>query len=153
MTQLNTQQIQQNLADRHQKFNQEVGVLSGKLGADYHLQLTRMQTRLNRILECFIEVGVLDLSIPLSENAYKGFQIMKNGYDKQIYVWTNGNDIIVKDSSFMINSGIIDSKVEYIRNIVIDEYDWEDFANRLLDYIHVIIYQRKESYNYKIWGQ
>lgn len=157
MNRLDTQKIQKSIGEKHKRFLVDVGFLSQKAGADYTYSLVRMKAKLAKILEVFKEGGIIDIVRPspdlLLESGYANFQLFVNGYDKTVYVFTNGRDIIIKDSSFLISNGILGSEAEKVMGVDVDNYDWEDFANRLLDYIHQVIYMRKESYSLKIWGE
>lgn len=146
-------EIQKLIKSKHKKFLKDVGIFSRKISEDHQLFLTRLVARITRIIECFVEEKIIDeftpYNLPYADSEYvSAFCLRKKDYYESIYLWTDGNIIVLGDSRLpLTNSGC-----ESIRNIDIDNFDGIEFANILLDFIHRKIYSRKESYEQRIFG-
>lgn len=151
---INVPEIQKQIKSKHKKFLKDVGVFSHKISQDHQLNLTRLVAKITRIMECFIEEKIIDefkpWDFPYASNEYiRGFRISKKEFTDSICLWTDGNVIVLGDSSFPIISS---SWCENVRDIKIDTFDGVDFSKILLDYIHRKIYSRTESYEQSVFG-
>lgn len=147
--------IKNTIKIKHKSFMDTVGYMPVKISSDKQLALTRLAARLSQIFQCFKSEGVIDsydeCISPDAVNSYKGFHILKKGFEQSIFVWTDGNDIIARDSSFLIHSGFLTPYYMIERDIDLENYDWIVFSSKLLDYIHTVIYQRQLSLEKSIW--
>jgi len=152
---LDVPRIKKTIKEKHGEFLAAVGQIPTKISADRQLTLARVSARISQILHIFKEEGIIDIfddcCLPEADSSCKGFHISKRGFEKTIYIWTDGNDIVMKDSSFMISSGVMVPFKKIIRDIDFEEYNWESFVEQLLDYIHVVIYERFLSYEKVLW--
>jgi len=144
--------IQKHIHEKHQEFLNDVGNFSQKVTADKELKKTRMSAKIFRILECFVEENVIDEVVVKEENLCKGFLLIKKDRQKSVYILTDGENIVIEDNSLLILSELSAPYKKVYYNINIDEYDWVEFSKILLDYIHWVIYNRKEAYEVKIFG-
>jgi len=78
--------------------------------------------------------------------------LIKKDRQKSVYILTDGENIVIEDNSLLILSELSAPYKKVYYNINIDEYDWVEFSKILLDYIHWVIYNRKEAYEVKIFG-
>jgi hypothetical protein len=60
MKPLNIPFIEDRISQAHKQFLDSVGEMPNKLTADHKLFLTRMTTRVEAILKCFVNAGVID---------------------------------------------------------------------------------------------
>ena len=144
--------IQKYIHEKHQEFLKDVGNYSQKIMADKDLYKTRMSAKIFRILECFVEEKVIDEVVVKEENLLKGFLLIKKDRQKSVFIWTDGENIVIEDNSLLILSELSAPHKKIFYNINIDEYNWVEFAKELLEYIHWIVYNRKEAYEAKIFG-
>jgi len=161
MEPLNTPLIRERIKTAHNSFREAVGLLPTKIDDDHKLLLGKMVTRVKAILDCFVSEGVIDniTSAPSDSSIESdlfctGFIIGKKGFSKRIYVWMDGKNIAIKTPVYPLHSGLNfgEEPYECIRNINIENYNWVEFVDRLLYFIHGVIYQRQESYTVKIFG-
>jgi len=146
--------IQSRISEVHKAFMKAVGEMPSKLTADHKLLLTRMATRIHAILKCFVDAKIIDnitsnIDRLQSDESYRVFKLTKNGFDRTIYIWTDGVNVNVKTSDYPNSSGLDDDI--RIPNVDIDTYNWIVFADELLDFIHNVIYQRIKSIETRIF--
>ena len=154
MSTINLPLIQSRIENKHKSFMDSVGEMPSKLTADHKLFLTRMATRIQSILNCFVEAKVIDnFSSNINrlhvDESYRVFKLNKNGFDRSIYIWTDGLNINVNTSDYPNNSGL-DDEIS-IKNIDFDNYNWIDFSDELLNFIHNGIYQRTKAIESRIF--
>lgn len=145
--------IQKHVRSKHKKFLKDVGSFSLKISQDHQLHLTRLVSKITRVMECFVEEKIIDqftpYNIPYADGEYvRAFCLTKKEFSESVYIWTDGKMIVMGDSRFPIT----DIDCEAIRDVEIDNFDGMEFAQTLLDYIHRTIYSRKESYEQRIFG-
>ena len=149
---LDIPKIQKTISKKHSDFIAEMGNMATKVNADHELIIARVASKISRILDCFIEAKAIDKFINLEEQPFKGFHLVKNGFRKSIYIWTDGKDIVIKSSDLLIKNGLNDSSLGTVYGVDVDKYNWEEFALKLLEYIHLTIYERMETADLKIFG-
>jgi hypothetical protein len=164
MKELDIPFIKNLIQEKHNIFLKETGNLSSKVSGDHQLVLSRLTSRIMRILQEFCHAGIIDSVVEMSSDkniadSYYGFVldqryingliISKNGYVSKIIIWTDGKTIMFQ-SSGMPFIGIEDLKVAAMRKISVDDFDGKEFSEKLLNYIHQIIYFRKETYEQKL---
>jgi hypothetical protein len=135
--------IQKNVKDKHNKFIKEFGPAIEKVVADHKLFADIVIAKLNRIAVIFKEEKVIDDTKIVDFGPYKKITFSKIGYDTYVNIVTNGLEIILQ--------GITYTEADLrMRNVKFSEvnsnnFDWNDFSNKTLDYIHAAIYGRKEA--------
>jgi hypothetical protein len=150
---LNIDKIQKNIKKKHDTFIATTGDAVIKVSADIELTLARLSTKVSTILDCLIYAGVIDKYVNCEESLYKGFHLIKNGFSKSMYIWIDGRDILFKDSNLSVRYGLNDPILKTYLKINVDEFDWENFANELVDYIHKVIYMANEATTISIFGR
>ena len=143
--------IKNYIRNKHKEFMDEVGNYSYKIIADKDLFKTRMAARIYSILECLVESKVIDEIVVKDESLCKCFLLIKKNMQKSINIWTDGENIVIEDNNLFILSELKPPHKKVYYNINIDEYDWVKFSKELLDYIHWVIYNRKEAYEARIF--
>lgn len=149
---LDIPKIQKTIVKKHSEFITSMGDIANKVSADHELTIARMASKISRILDCFIEAKAIDKFTNLEEPPFKGFHLVKLGFQKSVYIWTDGKDIVIRGSDLLIKHGLGNSNLQTIYNVDVDKYNWEDFATTLLDYIHEVVYDRKESADIRVFG-
>ena len=149
--------IKENIKSEHNKFIAAVGQMPDKIAADSHLLLQRMTTRIGAILTCFMEERIIDKCIMMDygtggDKSCICYKISKNGYDKSVFIWSDGSNISIKSGHYPVVSGLNFDEDNVIRDIDFENYDWLEFANILLHFIHKVIYARVQSYETKLFG-
>ena len=143
--------IKKHIHSAHKEFIDEVGRYSYQIIANKDLFRTRMAAKIYAILECFVEEKIIDEVIVKDESICKCFQLIKKNMQKSVNIWTDGENIVIEDNNLFILSELKAPYKKVYYNIVIDEYDWVKFSKELLDYIHWIIYNKKEAYEARIF--
>jgi len=159
MEPLNTPFIQARIEQAHKEFIDSVGEMPIKITADHQLFVKRMATRIEAVLRCFQKANIVDVMNQGSENGYTldrscfVFKLMKKGFDKAVFVWTDGESISINTARYPYHSGLDTGDEEVIRNIDFDSYNWVEFSDKLLHYIHQTIYARRQSIETKIFAR
>lgn len=165
MSTLNLPLIAERVSSTHRHFIKEVGNIPEKITADHQFLVKRMSTRIDAIVKCFIRAEVVDtvvqgyfigaevvdIVVQGYDRACYCFKLSKRGYDKVVYVYTDGVNINIKTASYPYMSGLNFVEDEVIRNVDFDSYNWVEFVDKLMHFIHKVIYARMESYNTKIF--
>lgn len=156
MQPLNIQLIKSRIKSAHKGFLDSVGPIPEKLTADHQLFVQRMGSRIQTILDCFLKAKIIDdISIGKqngeSDKSCLRFKLTKKGFDRSVYVWTDGANISVNTTQYPMLSGLnIDNGISF-RNVEFDTYNWVEFADELLHFIHRVIYSSIKSYETKIF--
>jgi hypothetical protein len=156
MEPLNIPFIKERISSAHNNFIKTVGQIPDKITADHQLLLKRMSTRIETIVKCFIDTGIID---NISQSLQNGdgdrscvvFKLTKCGFDKAVYIWTDGNNININAFHFPFRSGLNFEDEITIREINFDSYNWVEFSDKLIHFIHQIIYARLKSIETKIF--
>ena len=149
MQRLNLPFIKDRVVAAHKNFIASVGEMPEKISADHQFLLKRMEARIGSILKCFTDVNVVDSVTVVKDNVVDSscscFKIAKKSYDKSVYIWTNGTSIVIKSANYPSWSGLDFDDDIVVRNIDFDSYNWVEFSDTLLHFIHKIIYARTKS--------
>ena len=155
MGDLNIPFIRDRIESTHKSFIDSVGQLPDKITADHQFLVKRMATRINLILRYFVESEIIDENKRVVEvegdNSCFGFKLTKKGYDKSVYIYTDGYNIIIKTANYPHMSELNFGENEIIRSIDFDTYNWVEFVDKLLHFIHQIIYEKMKSYENNIF--
>ena len=159
MKELDIPYVKKTLKEKHESFIRETGTLSNKVSEDHTLILTKLTSRIKRVLQEFCLSGVVDTCEDIGSSKYYGFIlddkylngiiVSKSRYVSKIIIWNDGKSIMFQSSGLPF-SGIEDVKVSIMRNIVVDNFDGKEFSDKLLGYIHQVIYSRKEVYDQRL---
>jgi len=158
MEPLNIPFIQDRIKSAHGNFIDSVGEIPVKITADHQLVVKRMSTRIETILQCFKDASVIDNITQGPENGDGDrscfvFKLTKQGFDKAVYIWTDGNNINIKTAHFPFRSGLNFDDDITIRDVDFESYNWVEFADKLLHFVHQVIYAKTESLETKIFDQ
>ena len=147
--------IKRSIRKKHKSFIDNVGYIPDMLDADFTLRMARVSSKIFAILRCFQDEKIVDsITEEPTTSMYVSYCLSKCGYSSKINVMTDGRIITFKDLDFSIDIGM--GKSFYVKKDIecnVDEYDWDEFSNDLLDYIHIVIYRRKESLGVKVFGK
>ncbi len=148
---LDIPKIRKTLRKKHKTLMDKIGDTANMLSADHELVISRITSKISVILDVFIHEKIIDTVEPVVDSYYTGFHILKNGFRKSVYIWTDGEDIFIRDSSFSIKYGSISPTLKTIKVADLDEEKFEDFANELCDYIHITIYNSLNALDAKFF--
>lgn len=149
MKQFNLIEIKTELSDIHGKFIKKVGQVPFKLDSDNHYFLSRVEVRLSSILKILNDLDVIEVFDEEKvqkhhEESYTVFLLKRKGFSKDIMLWTNGIDIVIRNNHCPI---VLDQGKDVLifRNINFDEFDWKEFSKKLLEFIHAVAYNRMKA--------
>lgn len=149
MEHLNLPLITERIQTAHNDFLESVGEIPIKISVDHQYLIIRMQARISSILKCFKTVKIIDkIEEGMDREADRSsycFKITKKGYEKSVYVWTDGINIIIKGPSYPPSSGLNFDDNVVVRNVDFDSHNWVEFADQLIHYIHKVMYSRRAS--------
>lgn len=148
---LNIPEIQNYIKINHGKFIKKYGTQIEKVMADHRMLIDIISARLHRVILCFKEEGVIDEVRTSDKGPLKMMSLFKNGCSVYVDLMTNGKLVVLKSLNFneFIGSDIA-SDPEYFYGVDEENYDWEKFSIRLLDYLHCKIYERKDVLDEKV---
>ena len=145
--------INRKISEAHKKFIDNYGPFTDKVVADHRLRLYKVWNKILLIAKCFRDEGIVDRFEDCSKEAFfLTLRLSKMTVDNLIYIRTDGDTIVLTDSSFKIASNMQEPFKCTIYNVSSDDYDWEHFAVVLLDYIHDTIYLRSKAVETKVFG-
>jgi len=148
----NIPEIEEAIKERHSDFLETFGNLVDKVEADHQLAVEKMSAKVTRILTCFCDNDIIDDTIISTEGIFKRIIVSKKGYNNHIAIWIDGKNIIMQRTSIFNIANLLerDSEAKTINNTDTEDFDWLNFSNELLDYIHNEIYSRKNVAKTKI---
>lgn len=149
---LDVPKIQKKLNRKHSEFMSTFGDAVVKVSADQELEVTRMTAKISRILACLVDAKAIDKFVICDESPYRGFNLIKTGWGKSVYIWVDGRDILLKDSSLSVRFGLHASLLKSYPKVDVDTFNWETFAVELMEYLHQVIYQSSAAFNTKVFG-
>jgi hypothetical protein len=137
---LNVPFIQKRIEQAHKNFLDSVGEMPVKITSDHKLFLARTSTRIKTILDCFLASKVIDkvgkeIERSDGDESCCVFKLTKKGFDRAVYIWTDGFNITIKTAHYPHQSGLNLEDDVVIRNIDFDEYNWVEFSDKLLPII------------------
>ena len=153
---IDIQSIKADIRSAHELFLSSAGGGTSKITADYHVNLVRLTTKLTRVLQCFVEEGIIDVVNPVNteiDRSFNAIQIAKSGNDKSLILFTNGKDIVVTESGYLVKAKVKEPFRKVFSLVDIDKYDWGNFSDELLQMIHSHIYERSKAIDFQIWGK
>lgn len=151
---LDVPKIQKEIKKRHGEFVKEYASEIEKVSSDHRLFTDIIFAKLHRIALVFKEEKVIDEVKMVDNGPLKELCLSKNGYQTYVRVVTNGTDIFFRGYAHISNDFVSDSIMlpERIANVDAEGFDWVNFSKKLLDYLHVNIYDRKEIVETRIEG-
>lgn len=149
MQHLNLPFIKERVKAAHLNFINSVGEMPEKMSADHQFLLKRMEARLSSILKCFIDLGVIDSATLIKDSSLDSSRsctkLNKKAYDKAVYIWTNGINIVIKSVNYPSWSGLDVGDSITVSVIDFETHNWIEFSDNLLHFIHKVIYARTKS--------
>lgn len=145
--------IQKNIKIRHEKFVEDFGSASEKVIADHRLFADLVMAKLYRISLIFKEESVIDEVKIVEDGPCRKVCLSKSGNATNVMVITNGLVIVIEGSTYTtgFDTDFQWPKEKFFR-VNSNEFDWDAFSVKLLDYIHATIYERKEAIEARLHG-
>ena len=145
----NIGKIKYDIITNHEKFIDNVGPQADKVAADNVLEATRVASKLTAIFDIFKRNRIIDdFSFDYCNNSWKIFILKKYSAICGLKVHTNGTKVLIEIDNFDSIWGI--QRVYSFDKVNEDEFSWEDFSNKLLDYVHEVFYNREKAYIEKL---
>lgn len=148
---LNVPKISKVIKEKHTRFIESVGLLPDKISSDKALEEERICAKIETILQCFKKEKVID-AVLVEELPTKIFTLVKHGFHERVGVVVDWKSIIFCDfTDNKLVSWLPKNIKVTIPDIDVDTYNWMNFVEKLIDYIHTVIYSRKEAIQTKIF--
>lgn len=142
----------QALKEKHNAFLDRCSINSNKFDADQHLQRTRTFARIKYVLNILGSIGVVDQVKP--EDTYGGephiYQLIKSEYHSSVKLSTNGTTVVLSSETENELEGNI-HPVSKVYDVDAEDFNWDNFALHVLEYIQHVIYHSKEAYMLSIF--
>lgn len=154
--------IRKEIHHRHQAFIEKIGSQAGIALSQDLLEHELTLAKIRFIANALLEEGVVD---QVSENNIFAFNkffpcslnLSRTYPSLTVTILNGGNDLIVVDgiirqdvlsqSLHFSKEGEPDSGVKIFENVAQPSFDWQEFSVFLLDFIHQVMYKRKELLN------
>jgi len=137
--------IKEIITNDHADFLKTFGSQLEKVAADSNLLAELAITKLKYVLNEFKGNIIDNIEVVNYKNPCKCLKISKKYNDNYVNIITNGVDAFVTGSSFISPLNVDDRDNMVFYDICSDDFDWCLFAKRLLEYIHIMIYERKQA--------
>ena len=150
---LDVPSIQKNICARHEKFIKDFGSAAEKVVADHKLFADLVMAKLYRIALIFKEEKVIDEIKMTEDGPYRRVHLSRTGNVTYVNISTNGLVIVLEGFTYTtgFDTDFQWPKEKFFR-VNSTDFSWEDFAIKLLDYIHATIYERKEAMEVRLNG-
>ena len=159
MKNINQVNLKKQIKEKHDFLVKRISPLGDKMEADYELSLVKSEAKVRLILDIMKELKIVDGYKPLEfyskemeDSSYRAFTVYKKGYHHHIQIAITPKVVILQEGGIMIELGILASSRSIKREIDSPDYNWDEFAIELLQYIHDIIYRRKDSLEVCLFG-
>jgi len=144
--------IHKNVKKKHSEFLTKFGDAPSIISVNNQLKLTRLKAKFESILKIFIEEKVISDYERMELDGVEYFILEKDNMPKRVHIVIALDSIIIADQSLYSIVGI-ETSIKEIFQIPhgkenIEDFDWEEFSNNLLNIIHSLIYNSKESLDY-----
>lgn len=155
---INIPAIRKTIKKIHGNFVTEYGMYSDKVMSDYRLLAERVASRIVLIANCLKQEKVIDTIKVEIEGPLHKITLKRNDSDNFVQIATTGQSIHFMGYTYTIGDIGLDisnrqktfSNVFSLDKLDIDEYDWVKFSEALLDFVHCIVYDRKEAFAVKM---
>lgn len=137
---------------KHSDFIMKFGNAPSLISINTAAKLTRLSAKFTAVLKIFEEEGIISRYETMEMDGLEYFLLEKENMPKRIHVVISTDSIVIGDRSLYSIIGVNESS----RKIFplhdgdgnIDNFDWENFSKELLNEIHLLIYNSKESLDY-----
>jgi hypothetical protein len=136
--------ISKKIDEKHDKFLNSVGEIPYKVSADYQLLLTEVTSKITLISTILKNKSVISDIKSLEYGEYNKITLSKTGLDFKVEILTNGTSILMKSANGMLDGDTIFMSRQWYHPTK-DGWDWEDFAEQLIDFIHYTMYKLQKS--------
>lgn len=144
--------IKNKIHRKHEDFTLKFGNAPSVISIDYQSKLTKLKAKFTAILKIFKEENVISKYESMEMDGLEYFILEKTNMPKRIHIVISLDSIVVGDRSLYSIIGVSD----FSRKIFnlhdgdgnLDDFDWESFSESLLQEIHSLIYNSKESLDY-----
>ncbi len=151
--------IQKTIVDKKSKRLANNSFIQEKVEADSSLKLAKVKAKLDMILDLFKSNGIIDekiKSVPLinigSDDSVVAYAIKNKRFSGVVYIYTDGDHIVVRDSSFLVDFGGLSPYFKKFSIEDVEKYNWVLFTDKLLDYIYESMYNSKRVSELSIFG-
>ena len=148
------------LKEKHNGFLDKCKHLSSKLDADEHFARTKVDAKLRYVFSALGKIGAIDTYVPADDlngdAMVQVYNLIKNGYYSSVRVFTDGQCVLLAPNNndlVSIPYGSLPGRAKNkINNVDQEDFDWDEFSNILLEYVHKIIYHSKDAYMMNMFG-
>lgn len=139
--------IQKTIHTKHGKFIKEFGPVYEKVIADHELFSNLVMAKIYCIADILIKENVISEVLDVECSPYRKVKLIKKGNNSYIEITTNGIDVLFTGYTYLSldTSSLLSNNNEIFNDVNDVDFDWKNFSVKLLDYIHSIIYTRKEA--------
>lgn len=131
-----------------------------KIKLDKNLIFSKIESNIAFILNIFKKENIIDEFKISHPNNFFGidenilcFHLHKKSSTHYINIITDGENLVIKDSTFVFDFSDIKSKSFVCEKITdTDDYNWSEFAKKLLDIIHKTIYSLEKVAEISMFG-
>jgi len=140
-------EIENKLKTKHDEFIKSLGSFSDKTINDHFLIAETINARIFQIGTGLKRIKAIDNLERIEKNALVGTRLQK--YKRfAIDILTDGDNIVLNFEGIPQNNNLVDTL--RFNNALSSDFDWENFAIHLLDFIHANFYERSKAAEVKV---
>lgn len=148
---LDVPKIQEEVRSKHSKFIKKYGKEIEKVFADHKFRVDVIIAKLHRIAVILKEEGVIDKIVINNVAPIAEMRLWKDGMITYLTICTNGRQILLNGYSYSTGfCSDFDTPSKRYSMVDSSDFDWVKFSNEMVEYIHSVLYERKEVLEAKI---
>jgi len=148
---MNIEKFRIEAENKHKVFIERLRSQIDKVFADHVLKIETCSSKIRLISNTLKDLDIITNIYTEDQGDYRVFTLRKGSLNNAVQIYTNGTSIIISCDDIKIG-GVMGFSLEKKYNVESEDFDWDVFANDLLDRIHYAIYKQAEANEVKVEG-
>ena len=148
---MNIEKFRIEAENKHKVFIERLRSQIDKVFADHVLKIETCSSKIRLISNTLKDLDIITNIYTEDQGDYRVFTLRKGSLNNAVHIYTNGTSIRICCDDIKIG-GVMGFSLERTYNVESEDFDWDVFANDLLDKIHYAIYKQAEANEVKVEG-
>lgn len=148
---MNLMNFKKRAAKNHEAFMKRLQSQIDKVFADHYLRIETCSSKITLICSVLKELDIITTYFVNNLGDNRIFTLRKEGISNCVQIYTNGVTIFINNDDLMIGN-IMGLPFNKKYDVESKDFNWDKFADELLDKIHYIIYKQTEANEAKLDG-
>ena len=148
---MNIEKFRIEAENKHKVFIERLRSQIDKVFADHVLKIETCSSKIRLISNTLKDLDIITNIYTEDQGDYRVFTLRKGSLNSAVQIYTNGTSIRISCDDIKIG-GVMGFSFEKTYNVESEDFDWDVFANDLLDKIHYAIYKQAEANEVKVEG-